>query len=149
MKGRCQPDWSRYFGSPSISIKHLKTDDIIGAFKLHQHVILVGSRGFGGDERMHANGFAWVVYFTGACFLTIKPEHEVTVGNKILESSFRYLSLYEPRWEHRLLRFSELSEVGRLVGNESDAEERRAARLDVVDRVRGRREGRGGLLTSA
>ena len=37
--------------------------------------------------------------------------------------------LNNPRWERRLLRFLELSGVGRLAGNE-DVEETRAARLD-------------------
>ena len=37
--------------------------------------------------------------------------------------------LNNPRWERRLLRFLELSEVGRLVEGE-DVEETRAAKMD-------------------
>ena len=42
--------------------------------------------------------------------------------------SVRVLLMY-PRWERRLLRFLEISGVGRLVGSE-DVEETRATRLD-------------------
>jgi hypothetical protein len=38
--------------------------------------------------------------------------------------------LNNPRWERRLLRFLELSGVGKVVEDGTDVEEARAARLD-------------------
>jgi len=40
------------------------------------------------------------------------------------------VSLNNPRWERRLLRFLELPGVGRVVEDGTDVEEARAARLD-------------------